>query len=959
MTDSHSYQISWISPGAGWTVAADYSGNSYTTDFTVTLTPLSQASLQFNVTPPSTAASGIYDVIVNIQSLSNAALVDSVRLQVAVAGADGLIDNYGYSQLGAIGTGNGGSSSRTVASSVTTAYAVSITNRTGGPESYTLTWNTPVGWTVVLNNGTAGASCNGNTTPGTDFSSPCVTGAVPANSGALYTLLVTPPSGSIATQTIILDIVSTVLPAYSNDSIKAVALVPTDTDDVAASTALTVWAPAGTEGERQLNLGWTDGSTNEVGFEIERVSVVGPAACNGQPNYTRVATVLRDSLQSTMTGEVIYYANTGLTPGIDYCYRVRAFDADKRYSDYTYPTPDSSVATNATGGAPGDVTDLTIVPNRKLSYAVSLTWTAPTPSGTSYDLRYSLSAITPGNFGTACTNTTAATLNATRPTDCAVLVIGLDAPLPAGTAETQSVLGRINSSGQCDVTLSNTTAADPRPLCLVPNTSYYFALKTMNGATPSANVSNVAGGDDPTDGSDSGRTAVRAGYNLVSVPMNPISPNPIVVFSDDVKPVELYRWDSTGPGPADGSFVSYATAFTNFVQNADARGVWRLDEAAGTTAADVSGYGNTLNIGSGNTAPVWDTIVKQFGASALSFDGNNDFAEVLDGGTASINLGGAAQLTLEAWVRTNDLTVVQNLLDKRNAASTADTYVLQLVTDAACVNSLKVRAFSFNGTQYPFGADTTGCVIASTTTGYHVAVVYSNALTNAGRLRIFVNGIERATTVPNFIATGGGIGGSNLVGVTESLFVGQRAYPTVANNLDGYLDEIVVWNRALSSEEVAAHAAAALSPTTLQVRTGEGFFLRAGDAAGVIDVPVGSAETDTLIGTNCGVANSYSVAVELGWNLAGNPFRRPVSLGAASVCRAGVTQVFDDTDANATNDAVSLGWVGMAMYGFNGSSYQPLTIEDTLPARFEPWQAYWVEVLDPSVTHLVFPQPPP
>jgi hypothetical protein len=59
-----------------------------------------------------------------------------------------------------------------------------------------------------------------------------------------------------------------------------------------------------------LRLKWTDVSTNETGFKIERM------AANG--NYVQIATV---------PANVQTYTDTGLTAGRTYCYRVRAFNA--------------------------------------------------------------------------------------------------------------------------------------------------------------------------------------------------------------------------------------------------------------------------------------------------------------------------------------------------------------------------------------------------------------------------------------------------------------------------------------------------------------------------------------------------------------------------------------------------------------------------------------------------------
>ena len=62
----------------------------------------------------------------------------------------------------------------------------------------------------------------------------------------------------------------------------------------------------------QLRLDWIDTSFNESGFRILR-KIAGPGP------LSRIATVGQN---------ITSYTDTGLTPGVIYCYRVRAFNAE-------------------------------------------------------------------------------------------------------------------------------------------------------------------------------------------------------------------------------------------------------------------------------------------------------------------------------------------------------------------------------------------------------------------------------------------------------------------------------------------------------------------------------------------------------------------------------------------------------------------------------------------------------
>jgi titin len=95
--------------------------------------------------------------------------------------------------------------------------------------------------------------------------------------------------------------------------------VPTTT-----TTALLIPSPPGNLkataiSSSRIDLGWTDNSTNETGFKIERaLSSSGP--------FSQIATVGTN---------VTFYSNTGLNPNTFYHYRVRAYNAagDSAYSN--------------------------------------------------------------------------------------------------------------------------------------------------------------------------------------------------------------------------------------------------------------------------------------------------------------------------------------------------------------------------------------------------------------------------------------------------------------------------------------------------------------------------------------------------------------------------------------------------------------------------------------------------
>ncbi|MCX7887833.1 MAG: chitobiase/beta-hexosaminidase C-terminal domain-containing protein, partial [Verrucomicrobiae bacterium] len=108
----------------------------------------------------------------------------------------------------------------------------------------------------------------------------------------------------------------------------------------AAPSGLTATAVS----SNQINLAWTDNSTNETGFKIEQ-------ATSSSGPWTQVATV---------GANVTSYSNTGLGCGMLYYYRVRAYNSN---GDSAY----SNTASAQTGACP---------------VAPSITTGCPLPAGT-------------------------------------------------------------------------------------------------------------------------------------------------------------------------------------------------------------------------------------------------------------------------------------------------------------------------------------------------------------------------------------------------------------------------------------------------------------------------------------------------------------------------------------------------------------------------------------------------
>ncbi len=79
---------------------------------------------------------------------------------------------------------------------------------------------------------------------------------------------------------------------------------------------------------------------------------------------------------------------------------------------------------------------------------------------------------------------------------------------------------------------------------------------------------------------------------------------------------------------------------------------------------------------------------------------------------------------------------------------------------------------------------------------------------------------------------------------------------------------------------------------------------------------------------------SYTLSLNAGWNLVGNPYGTIASLSNCNVYNPGASEPKTRTYA----DAVAAGWIGNAVYIWNGTTYI-FTGWDV--AQLEPWKGYW------------------
>jgi hypothetical protein len=217
----------------------------------------------------------------------------------------------------------------------------------------------------------------------------------------------------------------------------------------------------------------------------------------------------------------------------------------------------------------------------------------------------------------------------------------------------------------------------------------------------------------------------------------------------------------------DRTFTTSASGGTSYFQtvlNSNPVSYWRLGEASGTSAADQKGvnpgtYTNGVVLGAAGAVP---------GNTAATFDGTNDYVVAAD--SASLDTGDI--FTAEAWIKPSLLGRSNTIVNKFGS------YFLYL--DGA--NKIVLYKPSVG----PIATSTTG--ISDTTSFHHVAVTK-----NGATVKIYLDGVDVTGTVTN----------QTVVNSTGGLYIGSGG-----GYFKGVIDEVAIYNTALSASTIAAHYAA-------------------------------------------------------------------------------------------------------------------------------------------------------
>jgi hypothetical protein len=199
-----------------------------------------------------------------------------------------------------------------------------------------------------------------------------------------------------------------------------------------------------------------------------------------------------------------------------------------------------------------------------------------------------------------------------------------------------------------------------------------------------------------------------------------------------------------------------------------------FNEGSGTTAADASGNGHTGTIGTASWSPAG-----RFG-NALSFNGSSSMVTVNDSNSLDLTTG----MTLEAWVNPSVVNSAwRDVIYKGN-----DNYFLEATSNNG---SRPVAGAIVNGSY----AEAYGSSALAVNTWTHLAETYDGSA-----VRLYINGV----LISSSPATGALATSSNPLQIGGDTIYGQH--------FAGLIDEVRIYNRALSASEILADMNSAVGP---------------------------------------------------------------------------------------------------------------------------------------------------
>lgn len=245
--------------------------------------------------------------------------------------------------------------------------------------------------------------------------------------------------------------------------------------------------------------------------------------------------------------------------------------------------------------------------------------------------------------------------------------------------------------------------------------------------------------------------------------------------------------DGTGMLRTIGLFVAIAVLanachadYANVVEADNPVAYWRLDDGIGTTADDAVGSVNGSLAGDATWVNGWVN-------KAVQFDGTGDYIVL---GTSS-TLKPTTAITIEALINPSVSSSTDQAIVGGGAFA---TYMLSFKNNKIWfwIGNTARTAWNFQ----------IGSSVLSINTWSQVVATFDST---TGIAKIYINGLEDATVTKS----------AEAIGYSSTASVSIGRYVASTYEFNGIIDEVAIYDRAISSNEVLAHYNAIPEPSCM------------------------------------------------------------------------------------------------------------------------------------------------
>lgn len=214
--------------------------------------------------------------------------------------------------------------------------------------------------------------------------------------------------------------------------------------------------------------------------------------------------------------------------------------------------------------------------------------------------------------------------------------------------------------------------------------------------------------------------------------------------------------------------------------------LWHINEGSGTSISDSSGYGHTITLKSNPTSYSLPTFVSGKFSNAVNF--TNDIANINYG-----NISYSKNDELDNVTKNNSFTLSAWANSRSSCPSVAGTTECFIISRAGAhlgLNLVSTNRWRFRIVNSTNNATTIDSSVITIGKWYLVTGTYD---ASTGNMSLYVNGSYQSSK----IVTGG------IRGYTTWYLGAGTSGGTWNQSFNGTIDEVAVWNRVLSAQEIS------------------------------------------------------------------------------------------------------------------------------------------------------------